>query len=252
MQLKIYNNYEALSAATANAMIDLIKQKPNAVICIASGDSPKLACELFCKKVKEENIDVSKFFFVGLDEWVGLSPTTFGSCHNDFQKRLIQPLGLSSTQYHLFDACPDSEGRRLAPDLQSECKKMDTVIKDKGGIDLMIVGIGMNGHVGFNEPGVDFNLLSHVINLDETTISVGQRYFKEKVVLQQGITLGLAHLLNAKMVFLLANGERKATVIKKAVEEAISNLFPASIMQQHANGCIIIDEGAASLLNKPN
>jgi galactosamine-6-phosphate isomerase len=243
MNIKIYNDYEALSAATANAMIDLIKKKPSAVICIASGDSPKLACELFCKKAKEENINVTQFFFVGLDEWVGLSPDTFGSCHNDFQKRLIQPLGLAASQYHLFDG--------LAPDLESECKKMDAVIKDKGGIDLMIAGIGMNGHIGFNEPGVDFNLSSHVINLDETTVSVGQKYFKEKVVLQQGITLGLAHLLNAKTVFLLANGERKATVIKKAAEGAVTNSFPASIMQQHANGFIMVDEDAASLLNKP-
>jgi galactosamine-6-phosphate isomerase len=241
MNIEIYNNYELLSEATANAMALLIKEKSNAVICIASGDSPKLACELFCKKVKEENVDVSQFFFVGLDEWVGLSPETFGSCHNDFKKRLIQPLGLADSQYHLFNA--------MAANLQNECTAMDKIIKEKGGIDLMIVGIGMNGHIGFNEPGVDCNLLSHVINLDETTISVGQKYFQQQVLLQKGITLGLAHLINAKKVFLMANGERKATVIKKAVEGEMNNLFPASIMQQHNNGFVFIDNEAASLLN---
>jgi 6-phosphogluconolactonase/glucosamine-6-phosphate isomerase/deaminase len=95
-------------------------------------------------------------------------------------------------------------------------------------------------------------LLSHVINLDETTVSVGQKYFQEEVKLEKGITLGLAHLLNAKKVFLLANGERKAAVIKQAVEGTVSNSFPASIMQQNKNGYIIIDQGAASLLNKSN
>lgn len=238
----IFSSYELLSDFTATEWINVIKANPNATICVASGDSPKLACELFCEKVKEQNIDVSKFFFVGLDEWVGLSPDIFGSCHNDFQKRLIQPLGLAPTQYHLFDA--------LASDLQAECTKMDWVINSRGSIDLMIVGIGMNGHIGFNEPGVDVNLLSHVIELDETTLSVGQKYFKEKTVLQKGITLGLKHLMNSKKVFLLANGERKAAVIQKAVEGDVNNQFPASIMQQHENGFILVDEAAASFLNK--
>jgi galactosamine-6-phosphate isomerase len=242
MVTTIFSNYESLSDFTAAEWINFIKANPNATICVASGDSPKLACELFCEKVKEHDIDVSKFFFLGLDEWVGLSPETFGSCHNDFQKRLIQPLGLVPSQYHMFDA--------LATDLETECSKMDAVIKSRGGIDLMIVGIGMNGHIGFNEPGVAIDLLSHVIELDETTLSVGQKYFKEKTVLQKGITLGLQHLMNAKKVFLLANGERKAAVIQKAAEGDVNNQFPASIMQQHENGLILVDEAAASLLNK--
>ncbi len=232
----------AISENIAGLMTQLLQQKPSAVICIASGDSPKLTCELFCKKVKEETIDISQFFFVGLDEWVGLPPATPGSCHNDFQKRLIQPLGLAASQYHLFNA--------MATNLQAECAAMDKVISEKGGIDLMIVGIGMNGHIGFNEPGVDFSLLSHVIDLDETTVTVGQKYFQQQVILQKGITLGFSHLLKAEKVFLLANGTRKATVIQKAVEGAITNTFPASIMQQHKNGFIIIDKEAASLLNK--
>jgi galactosamine-6-phosphate isomerase len=242
MDTTVFSSYELLSDFAAAEWIKLIKANPEATICVASGDSPKLACELFCQKVREQSIDVSKFYFVGLDEWVGLSPEIHGSCHNDFQKRLIQPLGLTASQYHLFHA--------LASDLQSECNKMDEVIKSRGGIDLMIVGIGMNGHIGFNEPGVNVDLLSHVIELDETTLTVGQKYFKEKTVLQKGITLGLKHLLNAKKVLLLANGERKAAVVQKAVEGKLSNQFPASIMQQHENGFILIDQAAASLLNK--
>lgn len=240
MDVKIFDSYEKLSAHTAAEWAKLIQKKPGAVVCVASGDSPKLACELFCRQVKQESFDVSKFFFVGLDEWVGLSPETFGSCHNDFQKRLIQPLELSASQYHLFDA--------MSSDLPGECSKMDKVIAERDGIDLMIVGIGMNGHIGFNEPGVDFKLLSHAIELDETTVTVGQKYFKEEVVLQKGVTLGLQHLMNAKKVFLLANGERKAAVVKKAVEGEVTNKFPASIMQQHESGFILIDKEAASEL----
>ena len=242
MKILIYKDYSSLSAFAAGEMIRLIKEKPDAVICLASGDSPKLTCELFTQKVKEEKPDISKFFFIGLDEWIGLAPAIRGSCHNDFKKRIFEPLEISPAQYHLFNG--------LANDLENECIEMDKTIREKGGIDLMIVGIGMNGHIGFNEPGVNFKLLSHVIDLDPVTISVGQKYFDQPVTLQKGITLGLAHLMNAKKVFLIATGLKKAAVIKKAVQEKISNQLPASIMQQHPEGSILVDEEAGSLLDR--
>lgn len=241
MNIKVFKDYEEASDAVAAMMTELLRAKPNAMICLASGDSPALACELFCKKAKDENLDTSKFFLVGLDEWVGLAPDTFGSCRNDFQKRVIDPLQLPASQYHFFNA--------LSADLDDECMKMDEMIQQKGGIDMMIVGIGMNGHIGFNEPGVDMTLHSHVITLDPTTISVGQKYFKKAVNLEKGITLGLAHLMKAREVIMMANGTRKADVICRAAEGVVSNAFPATIMQQHANGKIIIDEAAAATLN---
>ena len=242
MKVHIFKDYASLSAFAAGEMIRLIKEKPNAVICLASGDSPKLTCELFTQKVKEEKVDISKFFFIGLDEWVGLAPNVRGSCHNDFKKRIFEPLGISPAHYHLFNG--------LAHDLKNECDKMDKIISDKGGIDLMIAGIGMNGHIGFNEPGTSFNNLSHVIELDEITKSVGKKYFTEPVELSKGITIGFGHLLNTKRVFLVANGSGKAEVIKKTVEGPVSDSFPASIMQQHSNGFILVDEEAGSFLDK--
>ncbi len=242
MKVLVFNDNNALAEFAASEMIELLKKKPAAVICLASGDSPKLTCELFVKKATTEKINLESFIFIGLDEWVGLSPKTKGSCESDFQNRLFDPLGIRPSQYHLFDG--------LSNNLEKECADMDAFIKKKGGIDLMVVGIGMNGHIGFNEPGVDFNLLSHVIDLDETTVSVGQKYFSEPVSLQKGITLGLGHLMNSKKLLLLANGKRKSMVIKKAVEETISNLFPASIVQQHPESYVLIDEDAGSLLDK--
>ena len=103
---------------------------------------------------------------------------------------------------HLFNA--------LADDLAGECKKMDGVVAKAGGIDLMLVGIGMNGHIGFNEPGVSFELYSHVIDLDENTQKVGQKYFFEEMKLQKGITLGLQHFLEAGTAIVLANGIKKS------------------------------------------
>ena len=116
----------------------------------------------------------------------------------------------------------------------------------------MLVGIGMNGHIGFNEPGASFNNLSHVIDLDEITKSVGQKYFKEKMELGKGITIGFKHLLDCRKVYLMANGTKKAEVIKKTVEGPVTEDFPASIMQKHDNGFVIVDDEAASLLSKPH
>jgi galactosamine-6-phosphate isomerase len=242
MQLKIYKDYAELSEATADEIIQLIKRKPGAVICLASGDTPRLTCKLFAEKAAKEKADISKFTFIGLDEWVGIPPANQGSCRYFFENLLINPLKLSEAQVNLFDAQSNN--------LENECKKMDKVISEKGGIDLMIVGIGMNGHIGFNEPGVSFDNYAHVIDLDETTITVGQKYFKGATELKQGITIGLKHLMSSKKAIVIANGSKKASVIKQAIEGTVNNLFPATIIQQHSNGFVMIDEEAASQLNK--
>jgi len=241
MQLKIYKDHQSLSDAAANDIIELVKNKPNAVVCMASGETPRLTCKLLVEKVIKDKVDLSGITFIGLDEWVGIPPENEGSCHYFFQTEIFKPLHFSSSQVHLFDA--------LSGNLDEECRKADMVIAEKGGIDLMIVGIGMNGHIGFNEPGVSFDNYAHVIDLDETTITVGQKYFKTPVTLQKGITLGLKHLQQSKKVLLLANGTKKAAVIKKTVEGEITDEFPASIMQTHANGFVMIDDEAGALLD---
>src|SRR5436189_407290 len=143
MQLKIYKDYQSLSEAAATEIIELVKNKPDAVICLASGDTPRLTCKLLVEKTIREKVDLSHVTFIGLDEWIGIPPENEGSCHYFFQNELFKPLHFSSSQVYLFDAMPAN--------LDEERGKMDRVIFEKGGIDLMIVGIGMNGHIGFNE-----------------------------------------------------------------------------------------------------
>jgi glucosamine-6-phosphate isomerase len=241
MQTKLFSTNDELSNYLAEIMISLIVDKPNALICFASGNSPKKTAEFFVEKVKERNIDCSLFKFIGLDEWVGLSSDVKGSCHNDFKNWLFIPLGIMDSQYHVFDGTSEN--------LQAECSKMDDYIAAQGGIDLMVVGIGMNGHIGFNEPGVDFNLKSHVIALDPITASVGQQYFETPMQLDHGITLGFQHLLAARSVYLIANGSAKADVIKMAVEGEVSSSFPASVMQLHPQGFVLVDESAGAKLD---
>lgn len=242
MQITTFKNYEDLSGYMAGFVADSIKNNPDLVLCMASGSTPALTCDLLVRKLKDEMIDYSKFTFIGLDEWVGLPPTNTGSCHYFFHTKIFEPLQLKTSQYHLFNG--------LSDDLQDECVKMDELIAAKGGIDIMIVGIGMNGHIGFNEPGTSFTSLSHVAELEEITKTVGQKYFNGPVELSKGITIGFGHMINAKKVFLIANGEKKAEVIKKAIEGPVTESFPASIMQKHPGGYVLIDEAADSLLNK--
>lgn len=242
MKIKIFEEASSLAVQAANDLLGVIIKKPNALICFASGDSPKLTCELFVQMVKEKKIDISRCSFIELDEWVGVPPEVKGSCHYDFIHRLAGPLQLSKDQFHLFNG--------LARDLHAECDLMDEFIQSRGGrMDAMIVGVGMNGHIGFNEPEVDIDLKSHVIQLDKTTLEVSKKYFDQPVHLTKGITLGLAYLIEAIRVILIATGSKKADVIKHAVDGPITTSFPASIIQIHPEGYVFVDKEAGALLN---
>jgi len=198
MKRFITGSYAEFSQLAAEDLVQLTANKNAPVVCTASGDTPAGLYKALFDKVKVKHADVQDWYFIGLDEWLGIPPENEGSCRFFFESLLLKPLNFASSQIHLFDA--------MSPNPLQECRKMDQLILAKGGIDLMIVGVGMNGHIGFNEPGVSFSNYSHVIDLDETTISVGQKYFKGPVVLMQGITLGLKHLVESKKVFLIANG----------------------------------------------
>lgn len=241
MQLNIFEDNDALSREAASEIVNTIQQKSNAVICLASGSTPILTYKYVVEIIQRDKIDIADVTFIGLDEWLGIPPDNEGSCHYFFQQHLFQHLRFSASNIYMF--------RAMAERPISECERMDKVIRHLNGIDLMLVGIGMNGHIGFNEPGVPFNKYSHIVDLDETTVSVGQKYFKEATVLKQGITLGLQHLMETGKVLLLANGEKKALIIKQTIEGEISNKVPASIMRQHPNGIIMLDKEAASLLS---
>lgn len=241
MELQIFDTYEILSAAAAGLIIDTVKKKPDAVLCFASGDTPKRAYELVAQRAKQENIDFTKSTFIGLDEWLGVPPHNPGSCQYFLQEYLIRPLDLHSEQVHLFDG--------LTTDAEIECEKMNQLITEKG-IDCMLVGVGLNGHIGFNEPGTDINSLAHVSELDKITVTVGQKYFAGAIPADKGITIGLKQVMESGTLLMMANGTKKAPVIKQAVEGGITNEFPASLLRQQHNSILMIDTEAASELKK--
>ena len=240
MELKVYEDHEAQSAAAAAMIIECIKKKPDALISLATGDSPKLTYKLLTERADKEKVDFSNCRFVALDEWVGIPPDNPGSCHHFLHTYLFQPLGIAPAQVHLFDGMTANE--------EADCERMNAVISDNGPVDLMLVGVGMNGHVGFNEPGSALNAMAHVSVLDEITKSVSKKYFLDEPFISKGMTLGLKQVMEANTLLMLANGKKKAPVIKKLLGEEISTSFPASVMRLRANSILMIDSEAASEL----
>lgn len=235
MQTIIKENHEALSLFTANYLLDFIKQNPAATIVLTSGDTPKLAYQKMAELGKD--IDFSNITLIGLDEWVGISSESEGSCRYIVEENLLKPLGISEANYTFFDG--------LSDDLQAECKRIDNLIFEKGGLDLIIVGIGLNGHIGLNEPNTSFDNYCHVSDLAEMTVTVGQKYFTESTPLSKGITVGLKHLLEAKIAILMATGEKKAEILKRTMNDEISEALPSTVFRLHSNAYLFLDTAAA-------
>lgn len=242
--VQILDDHAALSEQAAELIFQLIKQKPNAVICLASGDSPKQTYQLLTKKLQEAALPLDALTIIGLDEWVNISPDNPGSCAWFLHTYFIKPLGLKNEQFKIFDGVTTKQ--------DAECLAMDDFINSHGGLDLMVVGIGLNGHIGFNEPGVNPDLYSHVIELDPLTKSVGQKYFEGETQLSHGFTLGLKYVKEASQILLLASGLKKAPIIKKTLEGPISVSIPSTLIRNHENGLVLIDKEAASLLRLIN
>jgi glucosamine-6-phosphate isomerase len=241
MTVRIFDDYEKLSRATAEVMMEQIRQKPDSVLCIPSGETPKGTFRHFVSMVMDEKTDLTRITFIGLDEWVGISPDNPGSCGNFIRTWLLNPLKLKKNQFHLFNG--------MAGDLHAECERMDTAIGKLGGLDFILIGIGLNGHIGLNEPGVSPDQYAHVTELAPTTRDVGQKYFQENTPLTKGITLGLRYLIEAGTALLIANGEKKASIIRTTVAGPIRLEVPSTIMHKHPNALIYLDAEAARELH---
>ncbi|MEQ6376766.1 glucosamine-6-phosphate deaminase [Bacillaceae bacterium S4-13-56] len=242
MNVKVNDSFEESSLAAADLIIETVKEKPDSMICFAAGSTPIRTFEILINKSKSSLIDFSNCTFVGLDEWIGMDKNDKGSCQETLYTSLFVPLNISSQNIHFFNT--------KSSNLRVECKKIDQIIANNGNIDLMLLGIGQNGHLGFNEPGVSFDSFSHVVNLSEVTKTVGQKYFEGSRELSMGITLGIRHILDAKCLIVLASGIKKNKAVYEMVHGKITNEWPVSILQTHKNCQAFLDKEAACLLNE--
>ena len=241
MKIFVSENYEAMSGRAARHLVEYVKEIEHPLICMASGDSPAGLYKAMIEMVQQKQLDLSGWYFVGLDEWAGMNGNDEGSCRFHLNNQFFHPLKINEERICFFD------GR--VEDMQQECNRVEEFINQKNGIDVAIVGLGMNGHIGMNEPGVSMSLRSHIAEIDPLTQQVGQKYFKTKQKLSHGLTLGMATILEASEIMLIVNGAPKANILQQVVEGEISEQLPASYLRNHMGLSIYADQQAARLIH---
>jgi glucosamine-6-phosphate isomerase len=236
----IYNDYRELSVKTAEMIAGIVTEKPDALLCFPAGETSVGTFKHLIELNKTRQISFRQCKIVGLDEWASLGKMKNENCFSFLKRNLFNHIDYLDENLFFFDG--------ESTDLANECLTTDKFIKENGPIDMILLGAGMNGHLGLNEPGTFFNLYSHIVNLDETTKIVAQKYFSGKVNLTSGVTLGIKHIMEAKTAILQLNGSRKAEVARRLIDSEISPEFPASVIKSHLNSYLLLDKDAARYL----
>jgi glucosamine-6-phosphate isomerase len=230
-------DFEAMSRKSAELVAQVVREKPEALISLPAGSTALETFRILKQMADEGKVDFTKAHFVALDEWLDLADES-ENCDAFMRKNFYEPLKIPNDRITRFDIHAD--------DLDAACKAVDEVIFKNGGIDVMLLGVGMNGHLGLNEPGSDFSLYSKVVELDATTMQVGQKYFKGGMALTRGITLGIHHMFGAGRVILQVGGQQKADIIEKVYRTPPTEQIPATVMKLLSQGMVVIDRDAAS------
>lgn len=238
MKIFISEDYAKMSKQAADEVISLMRSRTRPVICAASGHSPEGLYREIIERVSQKELNVDSWLFLGLDEWVGMNAVDQGSCRHHLNLELLNPLQVPDERICFFD------GR--AADLQAECERIEKFIQEHGGIDVAVLGLGMNGHIGMNEPGVSVDTRSHVIDLHPITRTVGQKYFKEEKELTKGITLGMATLMEARNLVVVVSGIHKAEIANQMIEREVSPEVPGTLLRGHPSLKVYLDSAAAS------
>lgn len=236
MNMDVFSDYCTLCKTIAEEIADTVRSKPEALICLAAGHTSMGVFSEMIAMAKDGRVSFDRCTFVGLDEWAGKGRGDDGSCIDFMRMNLFDLLGIDEERIIFYDG---------KGELYAECDRVDGFLKGHGPIDYLLLGMGMNGHLGLNEPGTPFDRYSHVVALDETTKSVGQKYFKENTGLSGGITMGMLHFKEAKRVVLMVNGMKKADVVEKLVNCTPDKAFPASYIKKLDHSSLYLDREAA-------
>jgi len=241
MRIIVVDNYEEMSKRAALMIASQVMLKPDSVLGLATGDTPLGMYRELIKLYNKKEVDFNEVRTFNLDEYYGIDKGNPQSYYNYMNTNLFNTINIVSENINMPDG--------MAKDVDSSCANYENKIKKLGGIDMQVLGIGGNGHIGFNEPDVNFEAETHLVNLDEETIEANSRFFKSiKDVPVKAISMGIKTIMSSKKIILLANGLNKAKAIERAVNGKINPNIPASILQLHNDVTIIIDKKAASSL----
>lgn len=232
--MKFYRteNYETMSKKACNMLIDFLIQKPDALFCIATGNSPKETYNLFVKEVKERNINTSKMRIIKLDEWCGLEKNNPATCEHYVRKHILNPLDIKDNRYISFNS--------MEKDSEYECDRISFLLKKNGGIDCCILGLGKNGHLGLNEPSKELNPFIHKTELESKTQTHAMLASNNQHV-SEGYTLGIRDILDSKKILMLVTGTDKEEAYKTLQRKVITPAQPANYLWLHSNTNCIVD-----------
>jgi glucosamine-6-phosphate deaminase len=246
LEIVITKDPEELAEVTADIIRRQVLRKPNSVLGLATGSTPEKTYARLVRFHREEGLDFSKVTTFNLDEYIGLAPAHKQSYHFFMHDRLFNHVNID--EQNVFVPVG------MAPDPQAFCTWYEDQIRTRGGIDLQLLGVGGDGHIAFNEPGSSLTSRTRVKTLTEETIRDNARLFfgegNEAEVPRFAITMGVGTILEAKRLLLVAYGGRKARVVKSLIEGPVTSAVTASALQLHPDATVVIDEEAASELER--
>ena len=240
MKVIITENYEEMSKKASEIIIDIVKNNPSAILGLATGSSPIGTYQNMIKDHKENGTSYKNVRSVNLDEYVGLTAD-----HDQSYAYFMRS--------HLFDFIDiDLKNTNLpcgsAPDAQKECDRYNALLETMQQ-DVQVLGLGSNGHIGFNEPGTPLSSVTHLVDLTESTIKDNSRLFASiDEVPKQALSMGIKNIMQAKSIVMVVSGKNKAQAVKGMVQGEITTDLPASVLQLHPNVTVICDKDAGSLL----
>lgn len=241
--MKIYSaqDYQSMSRKAANILSAHVILKPDSVLGLATGSTPIGMYKQLIDWYNKGDIDFSQVHTVNLDEYLGLAPTHDQSYRYFMQANLFDHVNVPPENTNVPNG--------LAPDPEAECARYNQVIAGLGGIDVQVLGMGHNGHIGFNEPEEAFELETHVVDLTDNTIDANARFFASRdEVPRQAITMGIKSIMQARHILVVVSGKDKAEIVKRAFFGPVTPKVPASILQMHPHVSLVADEAALSLL----
>lgn len=239
--MKIYatNDYQEMSRKAANILSAQVILKPDCVLGLATGSTPIGTYDQLVDWYEKGDVDFSEVKTVNLDEYRGLTRDNDQSYYYFMHEHLFDRVNIKEENTHVPDG--------TEPDAQKECDRYEALIESMGGVDIQLLGLGHNGHIGFNEPDSVFPQRTHCVNLTESTIEANKRFFASADdVPRQAYTMGIGTIMKAKKILLIVNGEGKADIVAKAFFGPVTPEVPASILQLHRDVIIVADKAALS------
>jgi len=236
LELKVLDSYKELSVYAAMAAAEYINENPGTLLCFAAGDTPLGMFEYLVSMQKEGLVDLNSVYYVGLDEWVGLGYEDKGSCVQVMRDCFYGPAGIAPERMRIFDGMSD---------LTLESEQVAAWIAGHGGIGFTMLGIGLNGHVGFNEPDSKIEGICGVVPLDQMSKSISIKYFGQVRSVEYGVTVSTDTLFSAARVLILASGENKADILKKVMKKENAAEIPAARFCSHPCVTFAVDKAAA-------